>query len=393
MTYYMSVFLIPKNFLKKIDAIRRAFFWTAEDTCSGAQCLIAWKNVCKPKKFGGLGIKNLHTQNKCLLMKFAVKSLLPSDAPWQEWLSLPHPNAFVAPDSNHSYLCKTINLQMPTLQKITFVLTNNGASTYFWLDTWLTQLPLAYTFPNLFSHSQVPLVRVANILRFGLDSNLRNRLTFAATQELVSLLSVLQDFMPSSEQDERFLLGGCLFSTKNAYAVLLREPDIDYNAPLIWRSQVPNKIKVFAWLLFRDRLNTRANLVHKHIITDSACPRCQLQPEDAIHLFISCPYAGRIWQRIGITPSSLVVSDLWDAPLPQVTPASVWPFVLLTILWKIWEARNDKLFRSVDRRSSSSCRLILSDLDLWSHRLLKPGDKEAVSSWRLFLSARCSVPM
>lgn len=131
---------------------------------------------------------------------------------------------------------------MPTLQKITFVLTNNGTSTYFWLDTWLTQLPLAYTFPNLFSHSHVPLVRVANIMRFGLDSNLRNRLTFVATQELVSLLSLLQDFMPSPEQDERFLLGGSRFSTKEAYAVLLREPDNDLNAPLIWRSQVPNKI-------------------------------------------------------------------------------------------------------------------------------------------------------
>jgi hypothetical protein len=58
-----------------------------------AQCLIAWENICKPKKNGGLGIKNLHLQNKCLLMKFVVKALLPTPTPWLDWLSLQHANA------------------------------------------------------------------------------------------------------------------------------------------------------------------------------------------------------------------------------------------------------------------------------------------------------------
>lgn len=49
---------------------------------------------------------------------------------------------------------------------------------------------------------------MANILLFGLDSNMRNRLTSAAEQELASLLSVLQDFMLSMEQHAHFLIGG-----------------------------------------------------------------------------------------------------------------------------------------------------------------------------------------
>ena len=83
----MSVFLIPKSVLKTLYPIRRAFFWTAEDTCAKAQCLIAWDNVFKPKKFGYIGIKNLHIQNKCILMKFAVKALLPSPTPCLDRLS------------------------------------------------------------------------------------------------------------------------------------------------------------------------------------------------------------------------------------------------------------------------------------------------------------------
>lgn len=92
LTYFMSICQIQKKVIEIIYALRSAFFWITEDTCSGAQCLIAWNNVCKPQKYGVLGIKNQHTQNNCLLIKFVVKSLLPSYSPWLDWLDLQHPN-------------------------------------------------------------------------------------------------------------------------------------------------------------------------------------------------------------------------------------------------------------------------------------------------------------
>ncbi|KAM3296345.1 hypothetical protein ACQJBY_038595 [Aegilops geniculata] len=176
----MSVFRIPKKTLKVIDSLRRSFFWAGEDACSGAQCLIAWKNVCSPKKIGGLGLKNLHVQNNCLLMKFAVKALSSVQSPWLDWLDLQHPNALVSSAPQTTFLCRTITQQIPTLQSITFVLTNSGTHTYFWLDTWLTPKPLATTFPHLFLHSILQMVKVANILRFSTEANLRNRLSLTA---------------------------------------------------------------------------------------------------------------------------------------------------------------------------------------------------------------------
>ena len=103
-------------------------------------------------------------------------------------------------------------------------------------------------------------------MRYGLEANLRNRLSFLAEQELVALLAVLQDFVPSIEEDQRLLHRGLDFSTKHAYGVLMARPETDLMAPLIWSAKVPRKLKVFAWLLFKDRLNTRVNLAHKHII-------------------------------------------------------------------------------------------------------------------------------
>nr|XP_040254031.1 uncharacterized protein LOC120972617 [Aegilops tauschii subsp. strangulata] len=261
------------------------------------------------------------------------------------------------------------------------------------MDTWLTPKPLATTFSHLFSHSTLQLVKVANILSFGIEANLCNRLSLTAEQELASLLAILQDFTPSTEEDQRFLLQGHDFSTKQAYGTLMTKPDMDLIAPLIWGTKAPRKIKIFVWLLFKDRLNTIVNLAHKHIISSNLCPRYAASPEDTTHLFIACPLANRIWQRVGFLPSTDDLNELWDIPLPQHLPKNAWPFVLLALLWKIWTARNDMLFRCIDQCFVMTIRNLISDLDLWSHRLIDTGDKEDVLSWRSYLSARCTVPL
>ena len=86
---------------------------------------------------------------------------------------------------------------------------------------------------------------MANVLRYGLEANLHNSLSLLAEQELVALLAILQDFVPSAEEDQRFLHRGLDFSTKDAYGALMPRPDNDPLAPLIWRSKVPRKINFF----------------------------------------------------------------------------------------------------------------------------------------------------
>jgi hypothetical protein len=77
---YMSALCIPKTVIKAIDKRRRAFFWTREEKCHGSKCLVAWDSVQATKKRGGLGVKNLELQNKCLLMKF-INKLFSDDNP------------------------------------------------------------------------------------------------------------------------------------------------------------------------------------------------------------------------------------------------------------------------------------------------------------------------
>jgi hypothetical protein len=180
-------------------------------------------------------------------------------------------------------------------------------------------------------------------------------------------------------------LDGSPFSTKGAYLHIqsqLEDPDV---AP-IWTSRVPRKVKVFGWLLHLNRLNTRANLLHKNIIDSAICPRCQAQVEDRAHLFFDCPFSDTVWRQLRIAPTTSHFPGFWNTSLPTQLSRSVWSSIALTILWKIWDTRNAQVFRDVDHPTIITVRNIISDFTLWSHRFKSAENRRDAGLWRDHLS-------
>jgi hypothetical protein len=60
-SYFITMFKMPKWGLNKIDKYRRGFLWKGHDAESTTRghCLVNWKTCIRPKKLGGLGIKDL----------------------------------------------------------------------------------------------------------------------------------------------------------------------------------------------------------------------------------------------------------------------------------------------------------------------------------------------
>ncbi len=67
--YFFTMFKAPKWVVKRIEALRRDFFWAGGLKEAGRGCLVAWKNVCRRKEEGGMGILDLATMNDALLTK------------------------------------------------------------------------------------------------------------------------------------------------------------------------------------------------------------------------------------------------------------------------------------------------------------------------------------
>jgi hypothetical protein len=47
---------------------------------------VVWEKACQPKEQGGLGIKDLAAQNKCLLLKLLHRLHHPGGSAWARWV-------------------------------------------------------------------------------------------------------------------------------------------------------------------------------------------------------------------------------------------------------------------------------------------------------------------
>jgi hypothetical protein len=65
----------------------------------------------------------------------------------------------------------------------------------------------------------------------------------------------------------------------------------------LWKLKVPLEIRIFIWLLNKQVLLTKDNLIGRNWVGCKKCAFCDLE-ESVEHLFIVCPFAKLIWQVV-----------------------------------------------------------------------------------------------
>jgi hypothetical protein len=81
-TYVMSMYLLPKTVIKKMDKTRKRFFFGKVEI-SKKYHLVKWMVITRPKKKGGLRIKDQRRMNLSLLWKWWWK-VENGEGMWQE---------------------------------------------------------------------------------------------------------------------------------------------------------------------------------------------------------------------------------------------------------------------------------------------------------------------
>lgn len=95
--YHMICFVLPKWVISRIDRARRRFIWGNRGKDHRYVSLYNWNLVCIPRRWGGLGIPDLHLRNVSLIMRWwwklynepeSIWSVLISRIRWQGTYSL-----------------------------------------------------------------------------------------------------------------------------------------------------------------------------------------------------------------------------------------------------------------------------------------------------------------
>ncbi|XP_062114152.1 uncharacterized protein LOC133825189 [Humulus lupulus] len=83
--FWMNVFILPQSIIKEVDKLCRQFLWGASGTRSKLH-FASWQQVCRPKAFGGLGLRERSSWNRALLAKYIWAVTNKQDTLWVKWV-------------------------------------------------------------------------------------------------------------------------------------------------------------------------------------------------------------------------------------------------------------------------------------------------------------------
>jgi hypothetical protein len=150
------------------------------------------------------------------------------------------------------------------------------------------------------SHALRRDATVHSVLTTGVRQSLVRWLTDAGERQLPALLALVNEVVLAEAADTRVLtrcrkrLGGL-----DASVMYKLHSWGGVDAPshdLVWKNSAPSQVQFFAWLLTRARVQSRAALLRKNILSaaEAGCPSRDGQPH-LLRLLFCASLLGRGW--------------------------------------------------------------------------------------------------
>jgi hypothetical protein len=373
--FFLCSLDIPEGILKQVNRIIRQCLWKKRDTGTGGHSLASWDMICKPKDKGGLGILDFRRQNEGLLMKHLHKFYNKEAIPWVQLVwkyyenEVPH-SAKLCGSFWWRDIMKLVDKFLPICQ----VVVGRGDTVLFWTDRWCNGT-MQSLFPRLFSFALDNNLSVGEFCaeedKAGLFQLPLSQQAFGELQELQPLLGQLHfDFQQPDKWSTVWPEGN--FTSRMYYKHCFAHLPDTIMFKWIWKSRAILKIKVFAWLLISDRLNTKDMLRRRHwtVSGDQFCVLCPSHiVEDWLHLFFHCNFSVRIWNYLQVEwdPGDtfeeifLAARKKFDKPF--------FPEVVMLAAWNIWKQRNEAIFQHILPSFRNWRRCFIQDISLHKHRV------------------------
>ena len=114
----------------------------------------------------------------------------------------------------------------------------------------------------------------------------------------------------------------------------------------VWKSLVPQKMKITMWKAAIGALPTQSCKMLRHLATRSTCPVCGREEEGSYHALVACSHARMVWtsmrERWPLPDDKLLVDNgkEWILHLLSSCSDAVRDMIIM-LCWRIWQRRND----------------------------------------------------
>jgi hypothetical protein len=346
--------------------------------------------ICKPKLKGGLGIVDFQKKNDALLLKFLHKFYnSDKDIPWVKliWssyyeLDVPHAAKLCG-----SYWWRDVAALMDKYRSIAKPEVKSGETVLFWTDVWNfddSENSLSERFHRLFSFVKDDKISVRDmVMLIDRTEEFYRPLSAQAYEEFCFIQDKLDQLQLTPVGHDEWKCAKGTYRAHHYYLSLYAHIQVDPQYSWIWKSKCTMKLKMFAWLLLSDRLNTKDMIQRRHWnVTDNYnCVLCAGHiHEDRDHLFFNCNFSTRVWNYLQTNWGHYGTMVQTAEMARRGFNHSFFTEVVIIACWNIWKVRNAFIFDHVRPRFATWRAQFIHDISLHAHRFKKE-QKDKVLKW------------
>ncbi|XP_073116173.1 uncharacterized protein [Elaeis guineensis] len=237
-------------------------------------------------------------------------------------------------------------------------LVQNGGLTSFWHDGWASDVALWKQLLNLYLFSNKTTGLIAkHLVSDQWERQFRCPFNYRAANELSMLRHFIANLNLQPRQDCRSWKwhSSQTYTTKLGYQFFINGGIILFFSKIIWKCVISEKVKIFNWLCYHQRVLTADILVKKDVQGPSQCPLCLFQMENINHLLFGCVFSRKIWSSLlwGLSDQTLPASlndlwhDVWRNNPRNRNMISALDFLIAVGCWCIWKERNRCVFQFI----------------------------------------------
>ncbi|XP_024038343.1 uncharacterized protein LOC112097373 [Citrus clementina] len=358
--YAMSVFKIPMGICDDIQRIIANFWWGYRNDKKAIHWS-RWNKLSQAKCRGGMGFRDFTSFNQALVAK-------------QGWRILQFPDSLVAKilqaryfqhkdfmnarlGSNPSFIWRSILWGRQVISKGSKWRIGNGQSIMLHKENWL---PRPLTFKPISKPSLPADALVAELINEDHTWNeglIHRHFTKIDAEAIVRILLPRR---PMKDEVIWHYDKKGQYSVKSGYQIALNlkfpakptssaTTENQWNA--IWLLTLPEKIRIFAWRAAKNLLPSAENLWKRKVLQEPLCQFCNKKLETIFHALVGCKVVQKIWKitRFEDDLKDSVEQDMLSLLIELKLRRSKDDIELLvTILWMIWNARNNWIFKGVN---------------------------------------------
>lgn len=210
-----------------------------------------------------------------------------------------------------------------------------------WFSDWTGDDPLALKVP--FVHISDSALRLQDLIRDG--QWMLQRCSTMMTEDVLALFDkVLPQVLPNEEDIWCWDHGGSgSYTVRDGYAWLRdrnQPPMLNKEWNWLWKIPVPEKIRIFLWLVLHQALPVNAYRFKCHLTSTESCSRCSDAREDCLHCLRDCPYSRELWAKLGAWSwHNFAATDLSEWIISKARGRNSVRFI--AGLWGVWKWRNN----------------------------------------------------